>query len=108
MCKYFRREPDDDWFENLPPIKHLWMYESWRQDKEDKNEFAKAFSIFLGSFSNPEAAQKMLDKESSINSTTSSEEEFEKSWQMVVADREKKQASKKQASKKPRRRYVVE
>jgi len=88
MCKYYGKEPDDDWFENLAPVKRLWMYYSWCQDQEDRNELFKSFSIFLGSFYNPEAAQKMINKDGSSYSLT--DEEFEESYKMVLEDKEKK------------------
>ena len=78
------------------------MYESWCQDHEDKNEMYKAFSIFLGSFSNPEAAQKMLKKETP--DYHSSDEDFEESTRMVIADREREEKEKQQNK---RRRRVI-
>jgi hypothetical protein len=101
MCKYFGKEPDDNWFENLSPVKRLWMYESWCQDLEDKNEFAKSFSIFLGSFSNPEAAQKMLKKDNPDYSSTDDDESIKR----VLDDRKKQQEQ--EAPKRRRRRQVV-
>ena len=106
MCKQYNREPDDEWFENLPPVKRLWMYESWRQDLEDKNEFAKSFSIFLGSFSNPEAAQQMLKKDSPDHGST--EADFEESTRMVLADRERQQEEIQPKRRRRRRRQVID
>jgi hypothetical protein len=102
MCKYFNKEPDDDWFENLPLVKYLWLYESWRQDIEDKNEFARSFSIFLGSFSNPEAAQQMLKQDSPDYGST--DEDFEESTRIMLADREREQEETKPKRNKRRRR----
>ena len=101
MCKYFGKEPDDNWFENLSPVKRLWMYESWCQDLEDKNEFAKSFSIFLGSFSNPEAAQQMLKRENPDYVSTDDGESIKR----VLDDRKKQQE--REAPKRRRRRQVV-
>lgn len=108
MCKLYQREPDDDWFENLPPMKRLWMYESWCQDLEDKNEFAKSFSIFLGSFSNPEAAQQMLKQENPDHGSTDAD--FEESTRMVLEAREKhnqEEAQKTKPKRRRRRRKVI-
>ena len=107
MCKLYRREPDDDWFEKLPPMKRLWMYESWCQDLADKNEFAKSFSIFLGSFSNPEAAQHMLKQDNPDYGST--DEDFEESTRMVLADRErqKEEETKPKRRRRHKRRRVV-
>lgn len=108
MCKLYQREPDDDWFENLSPVKRLWMYESWCQDLIDKNEFAKSFSIFLGSFSNPEAAQQMLKQENPDYGST--DEDFEESTRMVLEAREKhnqEEVSKNKPKRRRRRRKVI-
>jgi hypothetical protein len=107
MCKYFGKEPDDDWFENLPSVKRLWMYESWCQDLEDKNEFAKSFSIFLGCFSNIEAAQQMLKRDQPDYGST--DRDFEESTRMVLADRERQMNEEqgKPKRRRKRRRRVV-
>jgi len=38
----------------------LWMFESWYADQEEQHEFAKNYTILEGSFTNPDAAKKML------------------------------------------------
>jgi len=48
------------------------MYTSWIKDQEDDYNKWKDFSIFLGSFTNPEAAKKMLN----TNSIDISDEQF--------------------------------
>lgn len=63
------------------------MYQSWIQDQEDKFEFAKSHGILIGSFTNYEAAKKMLD--SNNPKAYSTDEEFEQSTQKVLEDREK-------------------
>lgn len=62
------------------------MFHSWLADQEEKMEFAKAYSILIGSFSNPEMARKMSESKK----FESSEEDFEKSIQMMLDDKEKK------------------
>jgi len=79
------------------------MYESWVGDLEEKNEFAKHYAIFNGAFSNPEMAQKMMNEESSVSV---SDADFERSSQMVLADRQKK-AKQPQNSLRPHRRRRV-
>lgn len=63
------------------------MYQSWLQDQEDKLEFAKSHGILIGSFTNYEAAKKMLD--SNNPKAFSTDEEFEQATQKVIEDREK-------------------
>ena len=86
----------------------LWMYLSWIEDQNQKHKFARDYSVFLGSFSNPEAAQKIHkadDPEYAL-----SDDEMEQSWERVIADRDKviggsnKEQSKDQGKLRHRRR----
>lgn len=36
------------------------MYQSWLYQEEKKHQFAEDYSIFIGSFSNPAMAQKII------------------------------------------------
>ena len=97
MCKTYGKEPDDPWFEEIPPVKWLWMYQSWLQDLEDKHKFAKDYTILSGSFVNYEMAQKMLDPQNRHESTST---DLDRSMEMV-----------REAPEKPlhrRRRGVVD
>lgn len=93
--------PDDDWFDKIDPILKLWLYNSWQQDLIDKNDFAKNYSILIGSFTNYKMAQKMLDGN---NTVVSNEEEYEKSTQIMLEDREKK--TPKRMSRRKRRQLL--
>ena len=55
--------PDDPFFEDMDPLLEMWLWESWCQDLNDKNEFTKAFTILGGSFVNPDMAHKMIKNE---------------------------------------------
>ena len=57
------------------------MYECWVCDQEEEFEFARSQSILTGSFTNPEAAKKMLKQDSPDFSST--DEDFEKSIKMI-------------------------
>lgn len=102
--------PDHDWFDNIDPITKLWLYESWQQDLIDQNEFAKNYSIFVGSFSNPKMAQQILSSERPENNSVSSDEDFEESTNMVIRDRErylKKLGKGKQTRRRMLRRQLL-
>ena len=60
---------------------------SWIEDQNQKHKFARDYSVFLGSFSNPEAAKKMHDKDDPDYAL--SDDEFEESFKRVIADRDK-------------------
>lgn len=80
----------------------LWMYLSWIQDQEEKHNFATDYSIFLGSFSNPEAAQEMMSKRSPTFEL--SDEEFEESTRKVLESRNNDNNSENQIKNSHRRR----
>ncbi len=65
----------------------VWMYESWCRDLEEKNEFAKSYTILQGSFVNPEMARKMIDRENPDFET--SDEDFEKLSQQIIEQNRK-------------------
>ena len=65
----------------------LWMYMSWIEDQNEKHKFARDYAIFTGSFSNPEAGQKMRKAEEPDYEL--SDEEWNKSFERVIADRGK-------------------
>ena len=81
--------PDDPWFDELDPMLKIYMYQHWLRDHEEKNEFAKSYSTFIGSFYNPEMARQIMDSDKADNVTQTSEEEFDESTRWVLADREK-------------------
>ena len=91
--------PDDDYYEDMDPLMKLWLYESWVQDLEDKHEFAKGYSIFQGSFTNPSMARDMIKKDNPEHMST--DEDFEESMRMVLEDRNK---TKPKETKRRRRR----
>jgi len=64
----------------------VWLYESWIADLEDKHQFTKDYTILGGSFHNPEAAKQMIQSENP--SVVSTDEEYEKSTQMILAENE--------------------
>lgn len=71
--------------ENMDPVMKLWMFESWIQDLTEKNEFAKNYSILVGSFSNYEMAQNMLGT-GTVKTVNTSDEEFDKASNMLLND----------------------
>ncbi len=81
MCETFQKDVDDPFLEEMDPIRKQWWYESWVYSIEKDLEKWKALGILIGSFSNPDAANKMMKKERPDFSTT--DEEFERSYSMV-------------------------
>lgn len=63
----------------MEPVLKLWLYQHWLGDQRDNAELAKNHAYLLGSFSNPEAVQKMMND----NVHESSDEDMDESLRMV-------------------------
>ena len=63
----------------MDPVLKIWLYEQWLGDHRDDAELAKNHAYLLGSFSNPEAVQKMMNE----NVHESSDEDYEESLRLV-------------------------
>ena len=75
-----------------------WMYHQWLEDQNEQAEIYKNYSTYIGSFSNPNMAQKIFNKESTTIS--SSDKDFDElSEKLLNSDVE--------PSTKHRRRKVV-
>lgn len=79
--------PGDDWFDEISPMVWLWMYMSWIEDQNEEHKFARDYGTFIGSFSNPEAAQKMAKRDDPEYEL--SDEDFQGSIDRVIRDRDK-------------------
>jgi len=97
----FSKLPNDPWFENLDPILHLWMYQSWIKDLEEKNEFARSYAILGGSFVNPDMAKQMIKHDNPDHEV--SDADFEKISKEILENNEKEN----KLSYHSRRRRVV-
>lgn len=58
---------------------------NWLRDIEEKHEFATDYSIFTGSFSNPEMARKMMSQRNPTHEL--SDEEFDASTKKMLDQR---------------------
>jgi hypothetical protein len=82
------------------------MFECWQRDQEREVELRRNISVLTGYFSNPQLAQQYLKD---MNPTAeSTEEEFEESWNMVLADREVWKEKKKLPNRRRKKRIIAE
>lgn len=95
--------PDDPEIDAIDPVLKLYMYEHYIQDLQEKNEHAKHYSILIGSFANPEMAQKMLGTQGTQFKT--SDAEFEKLSEQIL-QMEASDASKAKQQRKRKRKLV--
>lgn len=80
LVKIFGKPMSDPFFEQMDPVEKLVMFYNWLEDKKDNYELAKQHGLLVGSFINPDAAKKMSDDSNVIKS---SEQDFEKSMNLV-------------------------
>ena len=62
--------PDDPVYEHIDPYLKIWLYEGWLHDRELEAEKLRQFGMFVGSFANPEMAQRMMKAENPDHATT--------------------------------------
>lgn len=93
------RFPDDPFFEDMDPLMKLYLYESWINKLELEFERERNLGILIGSFTNPEAAQKMVKKDHPDVVATEDEAEENKALKELILKEEK--------VKKKRKRRVV-
>lgn len=99
MCKQRNKDLDDPWFDDIPPVLRVMMYEHWCRDQEEAFEMARSQSILIGSFTNPTAAKDMLKADTP--DFASSDEDFERSLELI--DEDKKQDGLKKRKRKRRK-----
>ncbi len=90
--------PNDPLIEKLDPALKLFMFYNWLEDQNDEVEVAKNHAYLLGSFWNPEAVKKLTGDGS--QTFTSTDEEFDKSTEMVLNQEEVKPITKKKGKRK--------
>jgi len=99
--KTFNRLPDDNFYEDINPYLKAYLYETWIFEQEEEAELRRREIIFLGSFSNPEAAQRIVKSENPDHS--SSDEDFDKATEGVrnkIIESDSKKGRKKRKKRK--------
>ena len=79
------------------------MFESWYADQEEQHEFAKNYAILGGSFTNPDAAKKMLKADNP--DFESDDENYEEVSRQMIQESKAKQ--KKQSLLSRRRKLAA-
>jgi hypothetical protein len=81
MSLAYQKLPNDPFFEEMDPLMYLWLFENWDANRNRKQEELRSIGILIGSFYNPEAAEKMLD---SANTISTSDEDFDKLVDSII------------------------
>lgn len=79
-------------------MERMFLFYSWIQKNENVAELMRDQAILTGAFSNPQMAQRMTKKPD----YSSSDEDMEKSWEMV-----RSQPALDGISERPRKRRVL-
>lgn len=84
----------------MDPLTKMYMFYQWIEDINEQVELFKNHGYLIGSFTNPEAVQKILGG----NTLSSSEEEFEQTSQIVAETIRKQREEQALTTNKRRRR----
>lgn len=87
----------------MDPMMKMYMFHHWLEDINDDVELFKHHGYLVGSFINPEAVKQMT----SGDTYSTTDEEFEQTWQTVVEANKKIKESLKNAKVKRKRRKKV-
>lgn len=102
MMHEFGILPDDPFYERINPYLKVWLYESWLHEKELEIEKLKQHAILIGSFFNPEAANRMVKDEQPDFKSTDLDE-----TNKIVREKIMEQEKEKKTGKKRKKRKVV-
>lgn len=91
--------PGDQFYEDINPYLKRWLFEAWAYKREREYTEKRSLAILVGSFHNPEAAQKMVKDENPDVSITS--DEWEQSSEMLLTELPKEKKSR-------RKRKIIE
>ena len=92
----YQKLPSDPFISEIDPVLKIWLYEQWLGDHRDDADIAKNHAYLVGSFTNPEAVQGLLNP----NSHESSDEDFEESLKMVKQSVIEEESASKQKRKR--------
>ena len=84
----------------MDPVQKLYMFYHWIEDEKERSEILKNHAYTIGGFSNPEMLNKILDKEDQSNQVSSTDEDFEKSLQIIKQNEESNKTNKRKRRKK--------
>lgn len=84
LCRTWRVFPDDPRIEELDktPVMKAWMFYNWLEDYTDEYKLLENQGILIGSFTNPEAAKKMIGV--GVDQHSSTDEEFEETSRLIL------------------------
>jgi len=85
LSKRFGKNLDDPYFDNMNPYLKRLLFELWIDEQNTEMEKLRRFGIFVGSFSNPEAAKQMNEIDNPDFNL--SDEEFDQSFNIVLESR---------------------
>lgn len=95
--------PDDPDIEDMDPIMRLYMQFHWYEDKVEYKESLDNQAKFIGWFTNPEAASKMMN----ANKIETTDEEFDKVSNAIVESNKQQLSEITKGKKRRRKRRVV-
>jgi hypothetical protein len=99
--KEFHILPNDQFYENINAYLKVWLYESWLHDQELEAQKLRNQAIFIGSFSNLEMAQKIIQSDNPNATSTDWDETSNKIHKSII------EAEVDKTAKKRKKRKVV-
>lgn len=88
----------------MDPLHRHFMFESWIEDRRERQEEAKTLALLIGAFIDPEKAKRMANAEA--NTFVSDDEEFDKFSHEMLENNRREDLEKAHKSRRGRRRIA--
>jgi hypothetical protein len=96
--KEFHILPNDQFYENINAYLKVWLYESWLHDQELEAQKLRNQAILIGSFSNLEMAQKMVQADNPNAVSSDLDDTSKKIHENIIEANKKKRKKRKVVS----------
>lgn len=108
LCETLKKHPWDPEIADMDHWERIWWYYSWMDKLNYEAERLRMHGILIGSFANPEAAQKMLKKmDPDVALTDEESEEQFKQLQNRIRMEEAEAARYKPPTERLKKRRVI-
>lgn len=102
----FNTIPDDPKITEMNPVTKMWMFYNWIEDHNDEYEQLKNQGILIGSFTNPEQAQKMLG--TGVSTFKSTDAEFDAFSNKLIEDNRRELEDKSKNNHRRRKKKILD
>jgi len=106
LCKRLHCLPTDVRILEMDEYTKKWHFYCWLEEREEKAKFMKDLGCFVGSFSNPEMAQKIRDMENSKKYEVD-DESYDEATKIVEDSMKQREVESKNTGRRGRKISII-